>query len=138
MGTYSEFYFKARLRKDTPKQVIDFLDKTINHKDIGLPEDTVFYHSSDVPKVNIEHEFFECPRWEMLFLSNNWSPELIKGSTFKDYILEIHSEFKNYDGEIDKFIDWISPFIAGHKKKKYLGYEKGEWTNQRTNIYKEL
>lgn len=75
----------------------------------------------------------------MLFMSTNWGD--IKGGNFykeKGYwVLDLHTEFKNYDDEIDKFIDWISLFIAGRKKKQYLGYWRGETMDRQVNIYIE-
>lgn len=136
MGTYTEFAFKAKLRKDTPTEVIKFLQQTVDGN-IGVEKG--LFHDCDGPKPEILHPFFQCSRWYMLFLSTNWGN--ISGSSFclenGLYVLNIHSEFKNYDDEIDLFIDWIKPYIIGRKKREYVGYYLGEWMVQRSNIYIE-
>lgn len=51
------------------------------------------------------------------------------------WVIELDTEFKNYDGEINKFIEWISPFVVGRKRNQYIGWYKGEGPSERTNIY---
>ena len=108
MGHYTQLKFKAILREDTPKEVTDFLTKTIVLKDVGM-DDLQIYNVSDVPKPKLDHPFFNCTRWHMLFHCTNFDNTLF-GSIFSDNLLEIASEFKNYEDEIDHFIDWITPF----------------------------
>lgn len=140
MGTYTEFKCKFRLKKDTPEEIISFLQKTIVERDIGIGDKVLIIHG-DVPRPTLNHEFFDCGNWYMLFHSNNFSPEEFPGSKFYEGngypIIEIHTEFKNYDSEIDKFIDWISPYIVGRKKKQYLGYWRQEEMDHQFNIYIE-
>lgn len=138
MGHYTELKVKIKLRKDTPDEVINLLKRVILDKDLGV-ENTLF-HSEEVFTPDIQHEFFECECWYMLFLSTNWSDSL-EGSVFveldKYYQLLIHTEFKNYDQEIQKFVDWINPYLIGHKKKQYIGYWRSENYNREINIYVE-
>lgn len=136
MGHYTEFKFKCKLKKDTPDNIIKLLNRVINERDLG--HDKVLFDTEDVFKPDLNHNFFKCGRWYMLFLCTNWD-ETMQGSLFfqeKDYwVLDIHTEFKNYDSEIDEFIDWISPFTVGRKKKQYLGYWQGEQMDREYNIY---
>jgi len=138
MGYYTEFIFKATLKKDTPENIISLLNRVINERDLG--HDKVLFDTEDVFKPDLNHEFFKCERWYMLFLCTNWD-ETMQGSLFykeKDYwILDIHTEFKNYNGEIDHFIDWITPFIVGRKKKQFVGSWQGEQMDSPINIYIE-
>lgn len=136
MGYYTEFKFKAKLRNDTPDEVISLLKRVLIDGDLGIGDKVVFFHE-DVFKPDIDHEFFKCTRWEALFLSKNWDEEMQGGKMYfnKCWVIDIHTEFKNYDNEIDKFIDWISPFVAGRKKKQYVGYYRGEDLNFQVNLY---
>jgi hypothetical protein len=119
MASYTEFKISAKFKHDTPKEIIILLNKIVNN--IGdlyteltgsLPTAIVI---SDLPNLPIEHPFGKCLRWDMLFHSNNFAPELYSGSEFyKDmlgyYHLNIHTEFKNNCGEVELFVDWIRPY----------------------------
>lgn len=136
MGHYTNFRFKAKLRIDTPKEVLTLLDNTINK---GIT-DKVIFTSEDIPRPAIEHPFFDCRRWYMLFLSTNFDKSLQGGRFYlknNRCVLDIHTEFKNYDDEIDQFMDWIKPYVSGRKKKQYVGYEKPEWSDTESNLYIE-
>ena len=138
MGTYTEFKFAARLKHDTPKEVIQFLQKVIVERNIGV--ENTFFKTEDVEKPKLNHPFFQTERWYMLFLSNNFFDDIIT-SQFKflknRWEITIHSEFKNYDDEIELFIDWIKPYVIGRKKKQYVGYYNVEGHDKNINIYIE-
>jgi hypothetical protein len=136
MGHYTELKFKAKLRTDTPGEVINLLKRVLIDGDLGLDDKVLFSHE-DVFDPGIEHELFKCKRWEALFLSTNWDDEMQGGKMYfgKYWTIDIHAEFKNYDDEIDKFMDWISPFVVGRKKKQYVGYYQGESLNFQVNLY---
>lgn len=118
MGHYTIFKTKLlKLRKDTPDEVISFLNDAINN------------HTFDFTP---NHVLFACSRYYNIFWS---SPEIsyldeigIKNKTFfrknKNGIYElfIHCELKNYEEEIENFIDWIRPYIAGHKQNEFIGF----------------
>lgn len=135
MGSYTEFCFKATLKEDTPKSVIDLLVKVVANRDLG--HDKQLFHTEDVFIPEINHPFFKCERWYMCLISNNWDDE--KYSKFykngKFWRLEIDTEFKNYDSEITHFLNWIQPYIIGRKQKKYVGWRKGEWEQDRNHIH---
>lgn len=141
MGYYTEFIAEIVLRKDTPEDVIQHLKTWIIERDYELPEETVFFSNAEVPKPTIQHPFFECERWFMLFCSNNFNSDKVPSrmhqprGTGSCWVLEFDSEFKNYDSEIDKFVDWISPYVAGHKAKQFIGTQQGEDEETPRNIY---
>lgn len=141
MGNYTRFHFNVRLTKSTPPEVVGFLDKTINQGDIGLQEGEVMFKPEDVPVPDLRHAFFLCSRWYALFMSKNWGdlPPTSFGTDpqYGYHHLIIDSEFKNHEDEIGKFIEWVSPWIAGRKKKQYIGWEKHELSTNRTNHYIE-
>jgi hypothetical protein len=83
--------------------------------------------------------FFQCDRWKDLFLSTNGS-DIQGGKMYMEngyWTVDLHTEFKDYDNEIDKFIDWINPYIVGRKKKQYIGKWKDEDMNNYINLYIE-
>lgn len=136
MSTYTNFKCKIHLRSDTPEEVVSLIDKTVKG-DIGV--DKVIFHSSDVPDSSIDHIFFQCERWYFLFLSTNWGST--EGAKFyrsgNHWVLELDTEFKNYDDEIEKFVDWITPYVAGRKKKQYIGNYRVEYSDHPINLYIE-
>jgi hypothetical protein len=113
MGNYSEIVFSARLRKDTPEKVLDFLEWYFSARGIdekygpGLPD----------------HEFFTKPRWDMLpnAASASYTSPF---SRFKRKIserdfwagypeIQIRCNIKNYAEELESFVDWILPYTDG-------------------------
>ena len=127
MGYYTTLKCKFKLKKDTPDSVLNLLKKVLI--DIDL----------DCEDLLVKHEFFQCERWKNLFLSTNGS-DIQGGKLYKEndyWTVDLHTEFKDYDNEIDKFIDWINPYIVGRKKKQYIGKWKDENMNNYINIYIE-
>lgn len=135
MGYYTELLCKIKLKKETPDSVILLLKRVLIDRDLGNEREIFTNDEVFVPE--LEHDFFKCQRWFMLFLSTNWGD--ISGGKFynngKYWIIDLHTEFKNYDGEIEYFINWISPFIVGRKSKEFLGWWQGEDMRNRINIY---
>lgn len=138
MGYYTELKFKAKLRDDTPENVINLLKRILIEHDLGIERE--LFHTEDVFKPNLSHQFFKCERWYMLFLSTNWDNEMQGGKMYQignRWVIDLHTEFKNYDNEIDLFFDWIKPFVVGRKKKQFVGYYRGEFNDYQTNMYIE-
>lgn len=100
MGMYTEFKFHAKLHPDIPTSVILVLENLMN-----WTESLSGYAN---------HEFFSCPRKFALFSGTDAVTDVEQPKLQKwdhGYFLKIHSSFKNYDSEIQKFCDWISPWI---------------------------
>jgi len=139
MGCYTTLKFKATLRQDTPEDVMDILKRVLIEHDLG--HNKTLFNTEDVFKPNSQHPFFKCERWYMLFLSTNWD-KTKQGCKFYEkvngnWVIELDTEFKNYDDEIELFFDWIKPFIVGRKKKQYVGYYHTEGINSQINLYVE-
>lgn len=123
MGSYTRFNCKIRLRHDTPPEVINIL-KMCTSKDENETFDicpVALFNTSD---------FFKCRWWVSLFSSKNLDDSL-GGSKFYQksnnrWVLEIDTDFKDYDDEINKFLDWIKQYVAGRKVKTYIGWSKHE------------
>lgn len=104
MGMYTELRLNCRLRPDTPEHVISVLryladGNIMNPPTFSLPD----------------HPLFACSRWNCLMRMSS--------AYFKDgpsaavvewdghwCVLSV-ANLKNYDGEIEKFIDWILPYV---------------------------
>lgn len=112
MGYYTQLRFKATLKKETPESVINTFKQIILENSL------------------LDHEF------DTLCCGTNGEP--IQGGLFYKqtghWVIDLHTEFKNYNLQIDKFIHFILPYvIIGRKKYKYLGWFRGE--SDRTRSY---
>jgi hypothetical protein len=123
MSYYIEINLTIKLRKDTPIEVIDYIEQTLS------------YGVGDVRFD--DHPFFDTRRWYGMFWSmgyDDFSLPYLKRIE-RGYELHLHTNINHGSDEVLKFVDWISPFILGRKKKTYLGYKIPECAHQRTNIY---
>lgn len=118
MGMYTEIFFRSRLEKDTPEEVITFLDTWVNKRDYKV------LAQMDVP----DHPLFKCSRWESLagcssyYFPDHAESALTQDALFKGWSLVINADLKNYSGEIEKFFDWINPYCEA-MTGEFLGYE---------------
>lgn len=125
MGMYTEFHFNVQLKKDVSEQVVNVLNKMLGEDvDVSLPE----------------HELFITPRWEIMLRCDSYyfdaqtHSALIKDKFSEGLYLCIRCNLKNYDSEIEKFVDWIKPHIDGYEGK-FLGFSRYEETEEPTLIY---
>ena len=130
MGYYTKFEFSAKLRGDTPPEVIGLLQKIISdgHKLADI---------DNLPEWALELPFFQTPDWDMVFFGKNcenYPDPILITKEGKYWILKIWSELKGYDDEIEEFIKWITPYIKNRKLKHYVGFTHGE-EGSRSNIY---
>lgn len=122
MGYYVQFETKKIcLKKEIPEWLIDFLN------------------DADIRKVeNPEHPLFKTDRWSNLFcLHSHEKPYYFGKGKNGYYELYLYCEINYGWDEIRLFADWITPFVAGHKNKEYIGYLQGEDRDSRENIYIE-
>jgi len=106
MGMYTEFFFRAMVKKDLPEGVTRVLE--------------YFGRVTDDPPADDQlpdHPLFKCYRWSMLGHGSGILFNSSSAFTNPDWRgfrgLSMWCEFKNYDSEIEKFIDWIGPYLAG-------------------------
>lgn len=130
MGMYTEFHYNIELpKKTTPKEVIKILKYMINNEkkidDIEIPE----------------HKLFKTDRWTYMLRTDSYYFSADTKSTLRYdkigecYYLCIRCNLKNYDNEIEKFIDWINPYIGEYDD--FLGFYRYEESNKPTLIYKK-
>lgn len=109
MGMYTELYLSVELSAETPSEVVDTLRFMCGEFD---------EQTCDSPS----HRFFTLVRWKhILRMSSHYFTPF---STFvtryndisKAWFLDGRSSLKNYEGEIEAFLDWIAPHVAtvGH------------------------
>lgn len=128
MGMYTEIHFNSEMRDDIPTEVVGVLKYMVGE--------------IDMPKVLPEHDFFQCGRWAMLFRCDSYyfdadtHSELRWDEISESYYLCVRSNLKNYDSEIEKFIDWIDPYLAKYSGD-FLGFYRYEETEVPTLIYKK-
>jgi hypothetical protein len=127
MGMYTELHFNTELKPDVPAEILEILQHMAN--DAPKPE--------SVP----DHPFFECERWSFMCLCDSYYFDADTHSTLRhDYqggwFLCIRCNVKNYDSEIEKFIDWIGPYL-NKDKGDFLGFYRYEETETPTLIYHE-
>ena len=105
MGMYTEIIFGAVLKENTPKLIIDTIKKLINNYE-------------DIDNKTMKHPFFNSDRnWLLNSGGSYYFPGTIKPKFWFDNItnqwfLLFRTNIKNYDNEIEKFLDWIFPYIS--------------------------
>jgi len=97
MGMYTELVLKCDVLPDVPENV----GQVLNFLFCGGDEPT------DLP----DHSFFRCERWQAVGRCNSYyhHPKTINSYT-ENYLFS-RSDLKNYDGEIEKFVDWVKPYL---------------------------
>lgn len=127
MGMYTEFFFRAGLQRNLPKEVLDILWLLI-----GVSE--------DFPPTIPDHAFFETHRWRKILTSSSYYfvplsvSELVKDDITNQYSLVAYSSLKNYDSEIEKFVDWIRPYVDT-PPGEMLGYSRYEESKEPEIFY---
>ena len=98
----------------------------------------------DIKDVHIDHPLFtDQTRWEYMLLCDSYyfdgqsDSKLFVDNLISDkpmYFLNVRCNLKNYNEEIEKFMDWLCPYI---KTEGFLGYKRYEEDDDPTLIYKE-
>lgn len=121
MGYYTQLHLQVELKKDTPDSVI----KTLLHM---LGE--THFKPEEVP--------FECDRWEFMLRSSSFycfprSFSRLFQEQGKHYLF-VQCDFKNYTGELNNFLSWISPYVDNDEG--FMGYSRAEDQVKPTLLYK--
>jgi hypothetical protein len=104
MGMYTELFIQCRLKKvDTvPDYVIPILEFMMGDGEVepSLPS----------------HSFFKTGRWGHMLRSNSYyltpiSVSKLQHDNAGQYTFIARCDLKNYEGEIEHFIDWLTPYI---------------------------
>lgn len=129
MGMYTEFHFNSRLKENTPAEVLEALQWM-------LAED-----KPDVPPALPSHPLFQGKlRCKWMLLSDSYYFDALTRSELEfddianQYFLSIRCNLKNYDNEIQKFVDWIRPYLD-QEDGAFLGFHRYEETEQPTLLF---
>lgn len=103
MGMYTELIFGANCKADL-----------LNEIDLAVLQ--YLFNNGPEPIVLPDHPFFKCDRWKYITKSLSYyfavrSPYAsIKHDKISEtWNLSSRANLKNYDSEIEKFLDWIKP-----------------------------
>lgn len=126
---YTELVLKCSLKEDIDENAKNILDYLFNNKELD---------ENKIPN----HEFFKCQRWNHIGSSSSYYHipfALSRWDTKIGSYLFSRSDLKNYDDEIDKFLDWINPYIEDYNSddKLCIGYKWYEEDEIPTLIYKK-
>lgn len=126
MGMYTELVCSFRLRKDVPAEVIEMLTYMATGE-------------GDQPNT-LDHPLFSTDRWHVMLMMDSYCFDGDTCSTvrFDDitrcHMVSIRCNLKNYCGEIDKFIDWLTPHIDA-SEGEFLGHKRYEEDDNPTLLY---
>ena len=131
MGMYTELHFNSELKRTTPASILSILEFMIN----GGDEPTAL-----LP----DHPLFKSTRWRFMLNMDSYYFDADTISTLRyddiseSFYLCIRTNLKDYDNEIEKFIDWIMPYLNKYETGQFLGFYRYEEDEQPTLIfYKE-
>lgn len=119
MGMYTALHLGVDLKKDTPHEVINTLKYMLEpHNDPRNPPPTP------------AHALFFDTRWQWMLLSDSYyfrhDTHSVLTTAPSGYItLSVTCNLKNYDSEIEKFLDWITPYVDACVGD-FLGYMRYE------------
>lgn len=126
MGMYTELHFNVELRTDTPPAVINILRFMVD--------------GSPVHPKTPDHPLFESERWEWMLQSDSYYFNADTASTLRwddiaqSHFLCLRFNVKNYDGEIEHFLDWIMPYVDAFDGD-FLGFSRYEESQEPTLIH---
>jgi hypothetical protein len=119
MGMFTEFVLNVTIKKDTPTDVLYILDNW--ERGHGF-----------------NHELFDTDHWSSIGRSDSYyfpvrrRFDFIHDRILNGHWLNISGSFKNYDNEIEKFLNWINPYVD---RGGFAGYYRYEEDRYPTLIY---
>lgn len=125
MGMYTELVLGVELKSDPV--VIDTLKLML---DCNIKDKVV----------TIDHPLFSTSRWRSMLRCDSYyfdgqtDSKLVYDEPNEIYFLNVRCNLKNYDNEIELFLDWLCPYI---ETEGFLGYSRYEEADDPTLIYKE-
>jgi hypothetical protein len=123
MGMYTEIYINVDLKEDTPNNVIEVLKAMCHMEERDEKVLETYPH-----------------RWDCLFSSmsyytpNTHCRSLTYDSIALRWSLLGKGDIKNYEQEIEKFFEWIIPYVDGYPGD-FIGYSRYEEDQKPTLIF---
>lgn len=137
MGMYTELVLKCSISEIIPDEV----ESVLRH----------LFRNGEEPECIPSHPFFAKPRWSWIGSSGSFYHTPFAMSDYRQpnneddpggaktyfggYIFS-RSDLKDYDGEIDSFLDWIDPYID-EAPGMCIGWTWYEEEDQPTLIFKK-
>ena len=126
---YVEFHFNAKLKDNTPENVFRILQYMIDF---------------DIFEVMIPaHPFFKTKKWHHILASDSGVFDASTESTIHCHhyalgvtknFLCVKCSFENDEDEVEKFIDWITPYLD-KTTGDFLGFYRYESTQNPVLIF---
>ena len=127
MGMYTKLHCNIKL--ETNAKCINILNYMLHEKEII---------DFEIPN----HDLFktETQRWEYMLNTCSFYFTGTNNSSLQDdglgkKVLHCDCDFKNYENEIDLFLDWISQYFDNRVYYEFIGYEIYEEEKVPTLIY---
>ena len=126
MGMYTEFHYNAELKQDIPEEVRAVLEFMVGNLD-------------QEPSTPDHPLFAEGTRWRFMLRCDSYYFDADTHSTLRDdrqggSYLCIRCNLQNYADEIEKFCDWVRPYIDKFEGE-FLGFSRYEETETPTLIF---
>lgn len=128
MGMYTELHFNSELEDGIPEKVVETLKYMIGE-------------TEELPQSLPVCELFKTERWKIMLNCDSYFFDADTHSTLRfdkisnAYYLCIRTNLKNYDNEIEKFIDWIMPYL-NKSEGEFLGFHRYEESEEPVLIHK--
>lgn len=126
MGMYTKLHCNIKIKKDAT-ECIEILKYMLGEK-----EEIDF----EIPK----HNFFSKEsRWDFMlkccscYFTDSQNSDLKE--SYYGYVLHCDCDFKNYENEIELFLDWISQYGDYNDYYEFIGYEMYEENKYPNLIY---
>lgn len=129
MGMYTELHFNSRLRENIPLSILQILQYMLGER------------KEDIYPIN--NDLFQSDRWKYMLTSDSYYFDAETHSTLnfdKDmnqWYLCIRCNLKNYCGEIEKFIEWIMPYLD-KDEGDFIGFYRYEESQNPTLIHYKI
>lgn len=133
MGMYTELMLGVSFKSDTPENIIEILKGMCNYEE----GDEILY-KMEFDSLLPDHPLFSTSRWTWMLRSGSYYfdalnvCELVYDDISASYYLTVITNLKNYTGEIEEFIDWITPYVD---TQGFAGYKRYEESEHPTLIY---
>lgn len=119
MGMYTELIFEGTTMKNISKHDLAYLE----------------YFFADVTEMHLpyekpNHPFFKTPRWNLIGLGSSYYHlpmpvrRMFQDQVTDGYHVFLRCDLKNYDDEIQLFINWIKPLMQRYRG--WTWYEEDE------------
>ena len=124
---YTELYLAFGLISRTSPNVLDVLQYLFN--------------KGPRPETLPDHRFFMCTRWDRIGTgsSHYFIPfsvsQMVYDVVQQSYFIVSLSNLKNYDSEVEHFLDFIMPYIDA-SPGKHIGHKRYEENDKPTLLYK--